>query len=251
MRHLTFAAVTYNLCRLSDREAIEADLRLEMSDPNVRIIFTQESRHFLGVIARLCSRSNGEWAALIADDPDAAQNVILYRTNTLRLKHDHWFDVPDSTHFDRWVTIGSFEFVDDPELELTAIGTHFNPHIEKRAWWWLPRFRDAKRHIGWVAYRAGRVPRHRAVLVAFDGNVDLKKRIVNAVRFFPTKALGAVGLVSNWKALGFAPRGTHGNRYIDAIFFRLKSWFKPIAHSTADGESDHRRVRVVFRVTLG
>lgn len=252
---LTFIATTWNLCRKSDPRAIERELRDEMSHPNVRVIFLQEAKNFAGLALRLCSESGGAWAMLDAredgvGDRDARQNLILYRTDTLRLEHDHWIDVEDRSHFDRWITVGNFSFVGNPERRLLALGTHFNPHVERPAWWRLPRFGDFKAHVDRLAHRAGRAPGGRQVLAAADFNVNFARRFVNRVKAFPTRRLATVGMRSNWDVLGLDAQPTKGGRFIDAVFFRLLPWFQPVRHATHGGESDHRKLRVAFVVTL-
>jgi hypothetical protein len=245
--------VSYNLWRENKAEAVAADVTYLLGRPDVHLICFQEGAGWFGLVRKLVEATQGTWemAEPVGNERGAKQNIVLWRTRDFDLKSLRFVDLPEATTGvpDRWVTRCRF-CVSGSEEQIVVLATHLHSHVENPSWWRLPRQLDYRRDLDILRAMAANVRHDRVVLAVADWNVDQRSRLAGAVPFFPKRMLAKAGMRSNWEALGFTGiHGTHGGRFIDAIFKRPTAWMHFKDQQTIKLSSDHKALLVRFTVT--
>lgn len=253
MRVDVLGVASYNLWRENEPERVAADVTYLLGRPDVAVICFQEGARWFGLVRRLVEQTQGTWemADPVGDDRGAKQNIVLWRTRGVELRSLRFIDLPESREGvpDRWLVRCRF-CVNDTDHQFVVLATHLHSHVQNPSWWRLPRQVDYRRHLQIIRRVAENVRSDRAVLAVADWNVDMRSKIASAVPFFPKKVLRRAGMRSNWHALGFTGiHGTHGHRYVDAIFKRPVPWLRFKDQQTIKLSSDHKALVVRFTVT--
>lgn len=253
MRVDLLGVVSYNLWRENTPERVTADVTYLLGRSDVTIICFQEGARWFGLVRKLVEQTRGTWemADPVGNDRGARQNIVLWRTRGLELKSLRFIDLPENRRGvpDRWLVRCRFCFTGF-DRHVVVLATHLHSHVQNPSWWRLPRQLDYRHHLRLIRRVVENVRSERAVLAVADWNVDMRSRVVSAVPFFPKAVLRRAGMRSNWDALGYTGiHGTHGHRFIDAIFKRPVPWLQFKDQQVIPMSSDHRALLVRFVVT--
>lgn len=253
MRVDLLGVVSYNLWRENRLEDVAADVTYLLGRSDVTVICFQEGAGWYGLIRKLVRETRGTWAMArsVGNDRGARQNIVVWRTRALDLKSLRFIDLPERRKElpDRWLVRCRFRVI-GLDQQIVVLATHLHSHVQSRSWWRLPRQLDYRRHLRIIRRVASNVRSDRAVLAVADWNVDMRNPIASAVPFFPKAVLRRARMRSNWDALGFTGLpGTHGRRYIDAIFARPAPWLRFKDQQVLSLSSDHKALLVRFVAT--
>lgn len=252
MEYIEIGVASYNLWRGNQKARVYDDLEFLMGRDDVDLICFQEGALWFGLVKDAVKMRDG-WDMVIhsSDARVAKQNIIIWRTKALADRSWRFVDMAEvNSHVpDRAVSRVRFE-VCGTKHQIVLLATHMHSHVENDNWWHLPRLKGYIDHMRVIRGLVADVPKDRAVLAVADWNVDQHSKAAGKVPFFPKRSLARVGMRSNWADLGFGPHGTHGNRYIDAIFARLRPWLEFKRHQTFRLSSDHDALLVIFRVQV-
>lgn len=253
MRVDLLGIVSYNLWRENKPENVAKDVTYLLGRPDVTVICFQEGARWFGLVRKLVKQTRGTWeiAEPVGSARGAKQNIVLWRTRRLELKSLRFIDLPEGKRGvpDRWLVRYRF-CVTGLDKHVVVLATHLHSHVQRPSWWRLPRQLDYRRHLRIIRRVVESARSDRAVVAVADWNVDLGSAIVNAVPFFPKAVLRRAGMRSNWDVLGRTGiRGTHGRRYIDAIFKRPVPWLRFKDQQVIPLSSDHKALLVRFAVT--
>lgn len=254
MRLETVGVVSYNLWRGNKAEYIVEDVTYLMGRREVDVIVLQEGANWYGLLDRLIQQTRGTWemSQTANGTRGSKQNIVLWRTKQFTLKSCRLVDLPEGKRglTDRSVTRVRLRF-NGSKRQLVILASHMHSHVQNPTWWRLPRQGDYRSHIGLIRSMVPQVRKNRAVLAVADWNVDLRNSLVARAPFFPPKQLAKVKMRSNWASLGFEGlSGTHGRRFIDAIFLRHTPWIRFKDQQVIRLTSDHRALLVRFTITL-
>lgn len=255
MRLELLGIVSYNLWRLNKPQNIVKDVTYLMGRNDVDVICTQESAGWYHLVSALVDETKGAWRMAEVDGTvrGAKQCMVLWRISRVTAQKIKYIDLPENKKGvpDRWITRVRFG-IKGSDKQLVVLGTHMHSHVENKSWWWLPRQLDYRKHVAIIQSLIKHAPKERAVIAVADWNVDMRSKVSGAVPFFPKKMFGKVGAHSNWEALGFKGfPGTHGSRYIDAVFLRACSWLRFRDQQVIKLTSDHRAILVRLQVAHG
>lgn len=242
---------TFNCWKDASDAQVEEDLRRVLrTKPD--LVGLQEAAGRARVLRRV---AGAEYGVVIPNGERASTQVpVLYRRATMGEPVTRRFrlgclagrtGLPPARYINR------VRFQLPSGVHLVHYNTHMNSHVERAGLPIpLPRLAAFRLHLQRLTYAMARSHQRVVVLATADWNVD--QRVDGKVSFFPKRAMAAIGATSNYAVRPPArgSRGTHGRRFIDAVFLREHPYARITDWKILAGlHSDHNALVVTVELS--